>query len=130
MLKNIASRLRKRALSESFIDYVLSSESSDDRVCQSSPAQSQPYLHPDAPESSVSVLSDPVPRSVHPPRKKKCVDLPSSGFSPQQVADALTRPYRGILPRTSYAYVSRDAVKPDVPVVMDFGYLTLSLIHI
>ena len=128
MLKNIASRLRKCALSESFIDYVLSSESSDDRVCQSSPAQSQPSLHPDAPESSVSVLSDPVPRSVHPPRKKKCVNLPPSGFSPQQVADALTRPYRGILPRTSYAYVSRDAVKPDVPVVMDFGYLTCAVV--
>lgn len=44
------------------------------------------------------------------------------------VFPALTRPYRGILPRTSYAYVSRHAVKPDVPVVMDFGYLTHAVV--
>ena len=73
-------------------------------------------------------MSVPVPRPVHPPRKKKFVDLPPSGFPPQQVADALTRAHRGILPRTSYAYVSPDPVKPDVPVVMDFGYLTRSVV--
>lgn len=127
MVKDIASRMRKRALSESFIDTVLSCESSVDLLSQSTLAGSQPSLHPDVPES-VSVPSDPVPRSVHPPRKKKCVDLPPSGFSPQQVADALTRPYSGILPRTSYAYVSPDPVKPDVPVVMDFGYLTRAVV--
>ena len=126
-VKDIASRMRKRALSESFIDCVLSNESSVDLLSQSTLAESQPSLLSDVPES-VSVSSGPVPRSVRPPRKKKCVDLPPSVFSPQQVADALTRPYSGILPRTSYAYVSPDAVKPDVPVVMDFGYLTHSVV--
>ena len=123
----MASRLRKRALSESFLDSVIAAESAD-LLSQSTLAESQPTLHSDVLESSVSVPSDPVPRSVRPPRKKKCVDLPPSGFSPQQVADALTRPYSGILPRTSYAYVSPDAVKPDVPVVMDFGYLTRAVV--
>ena len=108
----VASRTRKRALSESFLESIVSAESSVDLVGQSALAGSQPSL------SSV-------PR---PPRKKKFVDLPPSGFSSQQVADALTRPYRGILPRTSYAYVSPDAVKPDVPVVMDFGYLTRAVV--
>ena len=126
-VKDMASRLRKRALSESFLDSVIAAESAD-LLSQSTLAESQPTLHSDVLESSVSVPSDPVPRSVRPPRKKKCVDLPPSGFSPQQVADALTRPYSGILPRTSYAYVSPDAVKPDVPVVMDFGYLTRAVV--
>ena len=143
LVKDIASRMRKRALSESFIDFILAGESSDDLVSQSALAESQPSLFSDAPESpvpvpsdpvprsdlSVPVPSDPVPRSVRPPRKKKCVELPPSGFSPQQVADALTHPYSGILPRTSYAYVSPDAVKPDVPVVMDFGYLTRAIVN-
>ena len=128
LLKECGRLMRKRALSESFIDFVLSSESSEDLVSQSTLAGSQPSLSPDVPESSVPVPSDPVPRSTRPPRKKKCVDLPPSGFSPQQVAEVLTRPYRGILPRTSYAYVSPDAVKPDVPVVMDFGYLTRAVV--
>lgn len=125
MVKDIASRMRKRALSESFIDHVQSAESS---VSLPAPADSQLSLFSDAPESSVPVPPDPVPRSVHPPRKKKCVDLPPSGFSPQQVADALTRPYSGILPRTSYAYVCPDPVNLAVPVVMDFGSLTRSVV--
>ena len=111
----VASRTRKRALSESFLESIVSAESSVDLVGQSALAGSQPSL------SSGPAVS-------RPPRKKKFVDLPPSGFTSQQVADALTRPYRGILPRTSYAYVSPDAVKPDVPVVMDFGYLTRAVV--
>ena len=113
--REVASRTRKRALSESFLESIVSAESSVDLVGQSALAGSQPSL------SSGPAVS-------RPPRKKKFVDLPSSGFTSQQVADALTRPYRGILPRTSYAYVSPDAVKPDVPVVMDFGYLTRAVV--
>ena len=111
----VASRTRKRALSGSFVESIVSDESSVDLLGQSALAESQPSL------SSGPAVS-------RPPRKKKFVDLPPSGFTPQQVADALTRPYRGILPRTSYAYVSPDAVKPDVPVVMDFGYLTRAVV--
>ena len=111
----VASRTRKRALSESFLESIVSAESSFDLVGQSALAGSQPSL------SSGPAVS-------RPPRKKKFVELPPSGFTSQQVADALTRPYRGILPRTSYAYVSPDAVKPDVPVVMDFGYLTRAVV--
>ena len=118
----VASRTRKRALSESFLESIVSAESSVDLVGQSALAGSQPSL------SSGPAVSASVRRSVPPPRKKKFVDLPPSGFPPQQVADALTRPHRGILPRTSYAYVSPDPVKPDVPVVMDFGYLTRSVV--
>ena len=113
--RQVASRTRKRALSESFLESIVSAESSVDLVGQSALAGSQPSL------SSGPAVS-------RPPRKKKFVDLPPSGFTSQQVADALTRPYRGILPRTSYAYVSPDAVKPDVPVVMDFGYLTRAVV--
>ena len=113
--REVASRTRKRALSESFLESIVSAESSVDLVGQSALAGSQPSL------SSGPAVS-------RPPRKKKFVDLPPSGFTSQQVADALTRPYRGILPRTSYAYVSRDAVKPDVPAVMDFGYLTRAVV--
>ena len=120
----VASRTRKRALSESFLESIVSAESSVDLPGQSALAGSQPSLS-SGPAVSASV---PVRRSAPPPRKKKFVDLPPSGFSPQQVADALTRPHRGILPRTSYAYVSPDPVKPDVPVVMDFGYLTRSVV--
>ena len=112
--REVASRTRKRALSESFLESIVSAESSD-LVGQSALAGSQPSL------SSGPAVS-------RPPRKKKFVDLPPSGFTSQQVADALTRPYRGILPRTSYAYVSPDAVKPDVPAVMDFGYLTRAVV--
>ena len=111
----VASRTRKRALSESFLESIVSAESSVDLVGQSALAGSQPSL------SSGPAVS-------RPPRKKKFVELPPSGFTSQQVAEALTRPYRGILPRTSYAYVSPDAVKPDVPVVMDFGYLTRAVV--
>ena len=111
----VASCTRKRALSESFLESIVSAESSFDLVGQSALAGSQPSL------SSGPAVS-------RPPRKKKFVELPPSGFTSQQVADALTRPYRGILPRTSYAYVSPDAVKPDVPVVMDFGYLTRAVV--
>ena len=111
----VASRTRKRALSESFLESIVSAESSVDLVGQSALAGSQPSL------SSGPAVS-------RPPSKKKFVDLPPSGFTSQQMADALTRPYRGILPRTSYAYVSPDAVKPDVPVVMDFGYLTRAVV--
>ena len=111
----VASRTRKRALSGSFVESIVSAESSVDLLGQSALAESQPSL------SSGPAVS-------RPPRKKKFVDLPPSGFTSQQVADALTRPYRGILPRTSYAYVSPDAVKPDVPVVMDFGYLTRAVV--
>ena len=111
----VASRTRKRALSGSFVESIVSAESSVDLLGQSALAESQPSL------SSGPAVS-------RPPRKKKFVDLPPSGFTPQQVADALTRPYRGILPRTSHAYVSPDAVKPDVPVVMDFGYLTRAVV--
>ena len=121
----VASRTRKRALSESFVESIVSAESSVDLLGQSALAGSQPSL---SSGPAVSALSVPVRRSVPPPRKKKFVDLPPSGFPPQQVADALTRPHRGILPRTSYAYVSPDPVKPDVPVVMDFGYLTRSVV--
>ena len=84
---------------------------------------------PGTPEPASAVLTaDPVSRSLPPPRKRRFVDLPPSGFSSQQETDVLARPYRGILPRTSYAYVCADAVKPDVPVVMDFGYLTRSVV--
>ena len=113
--REVALRTRKRALSESFLESIVSAESSVDLVGQSALAGSQPSL------SSGPAVS-------RPPRKKKFVDLPPSGFTSQQVADTLTRPYRGILPRTSYAYVSPDAVKPDVPVVMDFGYLTRAVV--
>ena len=111
----VASRTRKRALSESFVESIVSAESSVDLLGQSALARSQPSL-----SSGPSVS--------RPPRKKKFVHLPPSGFTSQQLADALTRPYSGILPRTSYAYVSPDAVKPDVPVVMDFGYLTRAVV--
>ena len=111
----VASRTRKRALSESFVESIVSAESSVDLLGQSALAGSQPSL-----SSGPSVS--------RPPRKKKFVHLPPSGFTSQQLADALTRPYSGILPRTSYAYVSPDAVKPDVPVVMDFGYLTRAVV--
>ena len=111
----VASRTRKRALSESFVESIVSAESSVDLLGQSALAGSQP-----------SLLSG--PSVSRPPRKKKFVHLPPSGFTSQQLADALTRPYSGILPRTSYAYVSPDAVKPDVPIVMDFGYLTRAVV--
>ena len=111
----VASRTRKRALSEFFVESIVSAESSVDLLGQSALARSQPSL-----SSGPSVS--------RPPRKKKFVHLPPSGFTSQQLADALTRPYSGILPRTSYAYVSPDAVKPDVPVVMDFGYLTRAVV--
>ena len=111
----VASRTRKRALSESFVESIVSAESSVDLLGQSALAGSQPSL-----SSGPSVS--------RPPRKKKFVHLPPSGFTSQQLADALTRPYSGILPRTSYAYVSPDAVKPDVPIVMDFGYLTRAVV--
>ena len=111
----VASRTRKRALSESFVESIVSAESSVDLLGQSALAGSQP-----------SLLSG--PSVSRPPRKKTFVHLPPSGFTSQQLADALTRPYSGILPRTSYAYVSPDAVKPDVPIVMDFGYLTRAVV--
>ena len=111
----VASRTRKRALSESFVESIVSAESSVDLRSQSALAGSQPSL-----SSGPSVS--------RPPRKKKFVHLPPSGFTSQQLADALTRPFSGILPRTSYAYVSPDAVKPDVPIVMDFGYLTRAVV--
>ena len=111
----VASRTRKRALSESFVESIVSAESSVDLLGQSALAGSQPSL-----SSGPSVS--------RPPRKKKFVHLPPSGFTSQQLADALTRPYSGILPRTSYAHVSPDAIKPDVPVVMDFGYLTRAVV--
>ena len=60
---------------------------------------------PGTPEpASAVVTADPVSRSMPPPRKR-FVDLPPSGFSSQQEADVLACPYRGILPRTSYACV-------------------------
>ena len=83
---------------------------------------------PGTPEPASAVVTDPVSRSLPRPKKRKFVDLPPSGFSPQQELAVLARPYHGILPRTSYAYVCADAVKPDVPVVMDFGYLTRSVV--
>ena len=138
-LVELASRMRKRALSETFVDVSAVIESGDlSYLSQSSLGGSQPSLSsaaepsdPAVSEPSVPVVpeSDPVPRSLPPPQKKKrFVDLPPSGFSSEQVADALNRPYSGILPRTSYAHVCPDAVKPDVPVVMDFGYLTRSVL--
>ena len=138
-LVELASRMRKRALSETFVDVSAVIESGDlSYLSQSSLGGSQPSLSsaaepsdPAVSEPSVPAVpeSDPVPRSLPPPQKKKrFVDLPPSGFSSEQVADALIRPYNGILPRTSYAHVCPDAVKPDVPVVMDFGYLTRSVL--
>ena len=138
-LVELASRMRKRALSESFVDVSAVIESGDlSSFAESSLGGSQPSLSsavepsdPAVSEPSVPAVpeSDPVPRSLPPPQKKKrFVDLPPSGFSSEQVADALNRPYSGILPRTSYAHVCPDAVKPDVPVVMDFGYLTRSVL--
>ena len=134
----LASHMRKRALSETFVGVPAVLESGDLNVfSQSSFGGSQPSLFPaDEPsdpavsESAPAVPeSDPVPRSLPPSQKKKrFVDLPPSGFSSEQVADSLVRPYSGILPRTSYAHVCPDAVKPDVPVVMDFGYLTRSVL--
>ena len=130
-LVELASRMRKRALSETFVDVSAVIESGDlSYLSQSSLGGSQPSLS-SAAEPSVPAVpeSDPVPRSLPPPQKKKrFVDLPPSGFSSEQVADTLNRPYSGILPRTSYAHVCPDAVKPDVPVVMDFGYLTRSVL--
>ena len=130
--------MRKRAPFETFIDVSAVIESGDlSYFSQSSLGGSQPSLSsavepsdPTVSESAPAVPeSDPVPRSLPPPpQKKRFVDLPPSGFSPEQVADALVRPYSGILPRTSYAHVCPDAVKPDVPVVMDFGYLTRSVL--
>lgn len=139
LVREIAKGMRKCALSESFVESVISWRSPSDLPSQSALAGSQPSLPTVAPESSVpesseSVplpvpeLSESVPRSAPPPHKKRFVDLLPSGFSSQQVADALTRPYHGILPRTSYAYVSPDPVKPELPVVMDFGYLTRSVV--
>ena len=129
-LVELASRMRKRALSETFVDVSAVFESGDlSYFSQSSLGGSQPSLS--AVEPSVPAVSepDPVPRSLPPPQKKKrFVDLPPSVFSPEQVADALIRPYSGILPRTSYAHVCPDAVKPDDPVVMDLGYLTRSVL--
>jgi len=143
-LVGLTTSLRKRSLSESYANVFgaldsgvnpfdkpplsgslqsLLSEPSDESSAQPSAAE------PSVPVPSDPVPSDPVSRSLPPrKRKKKSVDLPPSGFSSQQVADALTRPYSGILPRTAYAYVCPDAVKPDVPVVMDFGYLTRSVV--
>ena len=83
---------------------------------------------PGTPEPASAVVADPVSRSLPRPKKRKFVDLPPSGFSPQQELAVLARPYHGILPRTTYAYVCADTVKPDVPVVMDFGYLTRSVV--
>ena len=129
--------MRKRAVSETFVHVSAVIESSDlSYFSQSSLGGSQPSLSsavepsdPTVSESAPPVPeSDPVPRSLPPPQKKKFVDLPPSGFSPEQVADALVCPYSGILPRTSYAHVCPDAVKPNVPVVMDFGYLTRSVL--
>ena len=122
LVKEIALGMRKRALSESFVETVTSLPPLDKSL-----GGSQPSVAPESvPVDPAVPESDPV---LRPPRKKKCVvDLPPSGFSDQRVADALTRPYRGILPRTSYAYVCPDAVKPDVPVIMDFGYLTRSVV--
>ena len=83
---------------------------------------------PGTPEPASAVVTDPVSRSQPRPKKRKFVNLPPSGFSSQQELAVLARPYHGILPRTSYAYVCADTVKPDVPVVMDFGYLTRSVV--
>ena len=135
-LVELASRMRKRALSKSFVDVSAVMESSDlSYFTESSLGGSQPSLssavEPSDPAVSEPFVteSDPVPCSLPPPQKKKrFVDLPPSGFSSEQVADALIRPYHGILPRTSYAHVCPDAVKPEVPVVMDFGYLTRSVL--
>ena len=138
-LVELASRMRKRALSKSFVDVSAVIESGDlSYFTESSLGGSQPSLSsavepsdPAVSEPSVPAVpkSDPVPRSLPPPpQKKRFVDLPPSGFSSEQVADALIHPYNGILPRTSYAHVCPDAVKPDVPVVMDFGYLTRSVL--
>ena len=138
-LVELASRMRKRALSESFVDVSAVIESGDlSTFAESSLGGSQPSLSSAVEpfdlavsEPSVPAVpeSDPVPRSLPPPQeKKRFVDLPPSDFSSEQVADALIRPYNGILPRTSYAHVCPDAVKPDVPVVMDFGYLTRSVL--
>lgn len=125
-------------MSETFLDVSAEIESSDlSYFSQSSLGGSQSSLSsavepsdPTVSESAPAVPeSDPVPRSLPPPQKKKrFVDLPPSGFSPEQVADALVRPYSGILHRTSYAHVCPNAVKPEVPVVMDFGYLTRSVL--
>lgn len=123
--------MRKRALFETFVDVSAVIESGDlSYFSQSSLGGSQPSLSSAVEPSDPTVSkSAPAPRSLPPPQKKKrFVDLPPSGFSPEQVADALVRPYSGILPRTSYAHVCPDAVKPDVPVVMDFGYLTRSVL--
>lgn len=123
--------MRKRALFETFVDVSAVIESGDlSYFSQSSLGGSQPSLSSAVEPSDPTVSeSAPAPRSLPPPQKKKrFVDLPPSGFSPEQVADALIRPYSGILPRTSYAHVCPDAVKPDVPVVMDFGYLTRSVL--
>ena len=141
LVRDIAKGLRKRALSESFVQAVISGGSlTGNPLGDSALSGSQPSLpvvasesvpEPSDPvsESSVPEPSESVHRSAPPPRKKKkFVDLPPSGFSSQQVADALARPYHGILPRTSYAYVSPDPVKPELPVVMDFGYLTRSVV--
>ena len=135
-LVELASRMRKRALSESFVDVSAVLECGDlSSFTESSLGGSQPSLssavEPSDPAVSEPFVteSDPVPCSLPPPQKKKrFVDLPPSGFSSEQVADALIRPYHGILPRTSYAHVCPDAVKPEVPVVMDFGYLTRSVL--
>lgn len=123
--------MRKRALFETFVDVSAVIESGDlSYFSQSSLGGSQPSLSSAVEPSDPTVSkSAPAPRSLPPPpQKKRFVDLPPSGFSPEQVADALVRPYSGILPRTSYAHVCPDAVKPDVPVVMDFGYLTRSVL--
>jgi len=147
-LFQLTSALRKRSLSESYANVVGVLDSGEDPFSQPSLSGSLHSLPPvdeshrqsiaelsdsvpSVPTSSdpvPSVPSDPVPRSLPPRKKKKSVDLPPSSFSSQQVADVLARPYSGILPRTSYAYVCPDAVKPDVPVVMDFGYLTRSVV--
>lgn len=132
-LVQLTSALRKRSLSESHAEFVGALDSGEPvpGLSQPSLGGSQPSLLSDVAEPSDPEPSDPVPsvsRSVPPRKKKKPVDLPPSGFSSQVVADVLSRPYRGILPRTSYAYVCPDAVKPEVPVVMDFGYLTRSVV--
>lgn len=109
-LVQLTSSLRKRCLSETFAEFVgvLDSGEPVPVLSQSSLGGSQPSL-PSAVSEPSDPVSDPVPsvsRSTPPWKKKKSVNLPSSGFSSQQVVDDLARPYSGILPRTSYAHMS------------------------
>ena len=155
-LVTLTSALRKRSLSETQAELVGALDSGEpvSGISVSTFGGSQPSLSdletsdpgfdpapgmpesasaavaavPGTPEPASAVVADPVSRSLPRPKKRKFVDLPPSGFSPQQELAVLARPYHGILPRTTYAYVCADTVKPDVPVVMDFGYLTRSVV--